>query len=73
MEKSRVTEYILTYMRENQITASELSEKTGIAEEKLCPDYKEPLLAEEFLRLCALLRLSPEEISREIHKKEVTD
>ena len=73
MEKSRVTEYILTYMRENQITASELSEKTGIAEEKLGPDYTEPLLAEEFLRLCALLRLSPEEISREIHKKEVTD
>ena len=62
MEKSRVTEYILTYMRENQITASELSEKTGIAEEKLCPDYKEPLLAEEFLELCVLLKLSPEEI-----------
>ena len=73
MEKSRVTEYILTYMRENQITSSELSEKTGIAEEKLCPDYKEPLLAEEFLRLWAVLRLSPEEISREIHKTEVTD
>ena len=33
MEKSRVTEYILTYMRENQITSSELSEKTVIAEE----------------------------------------
>ena len=73
MEKSRVTEYILTYMRENQITASELSEKTGIAEEKLCPDYKEPLLAEEFLRLCALLRLSTEEISREIRRKAYTD
>ena len=58
MEKSRVTEYILTYMRENQITSSELSEKRrGIAEEKLCPDYKEPLLAEGISKIVCITEI----------------
>lgn len=52
MNKSRVTEYILAYMQEKGISASEISEQTQVPEEKLHPDYKEPLLAEEFLELC---------------------
>lgn len=67
MEQSKVTEYILEYMKEHHIMSSTLSRQTGIPEEKLTPDYKEPLLAEEFLRLCAFLRLSPEEIAYHIH------
>ena len=68
MNKSRVTEYILAYMQEKGISASEISGQTGIPEEKLYPDYSEPLLAEEFLELCVFLRLSPEEILKNIRK-----
>ena len=68
MNKSRVTEYILAYMQEKGISASEISGQTGIPEEKLHPDYREPLLAEEFLELCVFLRLSPEEILKNIRK-----
>ena len=39
-------------MQEKGISASEISEQTQVPEEKLHPDYKEPLLAEEFLELC---------------------
>ena len=39
MNKSRVTEYILAYMQEKGISASEISEQTQVPEEKLHPDY----------------------------------
>lgn len=68
MNKSRVTEYILAYMQEKGISASEISEQTQVPEEKLHPDYKEPLLAEEFLELCVFLQLSPEVIAKTIRK-----
>lgn len=67
MEESRVTEYILQYMKEHHILSSTLSRETGISEEKLVPEYKEALLADEFLRLCVYLKLSPEEIAVKIH------
>lgn len=51
MNKSRVTEYILAYMQEKGISASEISEQTQVGR-KTASDYKEPLLAEEFLELC---------------------
>ena len=68
MNKSRVTEYILAYMQEKGISASEISEQTQVPEEKLHPDYKEPLLAEEFFELCVFLQLSPEAIAKTIRK-----
>ena len=68
MNKSRVTEYILAYMQEKGISASEISEQTQVPEEKLHPDYKEPLLAEEFLELCVFLQLSPEASAKTIRK-----
>ena len=68
MNKSRVTEYILAYMQEKGISASEISEQTQVPEEKLHPDYKEHLLAEEFLELCVFLQLSPEAIAKTIRK-----
>ena len=37
MNKSRVTEYILAYMQEKGISASEISEQTQVPEEKLHP------------------------------------
>ena len=67
MEESRVTEYILQYMKEHHILSSTLSRETGISVEKLVPEYKEALLADEFLRLCVYLKLSPEEIAVKIH------
>ena len=67
MEQSRVTEYILNYMKEHNILSSTISEQTGIPEEKLTAAYKEPLFADEFLRLCVFLHLSPEEIAHQIH------
>ena len=67
MEESRVTEYILQYMKEHHILSSTLSRETGISEEKLVSEYKEALLADEFLRLCVYLKLSPEEIAIKIH------
>ena len=60
MNKSRVTEYILAYMQEKGISASEISEQTQVPEEKLH--------AEEFLELCVFLQLSPEAIAKTIRK-----
>lgn len=62
MEKSNVTEFFLKYFEEKRINISWISEKTGIKKEKLEKGYGEPLTAEEFLRLCALLAIEPEEI-----------
>ena len=70
MTESRVTEYMVNYIRRNGIPCSELSAQTGIPEEKLEPGYKEPLLAEEFLNLYSFLHLSPEEIANEIKKQK---
>lgn len=62
MEKSVVTEFFVKYFEDNKIEKQWISEKTGISKEKLTRDYKEALTAEEFLCLCALLSISPEEV-----------
>jgi len=54
MNKSRVTEYILAYMQEKGISASEISEQTQVPE--------------EILELCVFLQLSPEAIAKTIRK-----
>ena len=54
-------------MTEHNLSSSVISKKTGIAEKKLCPEYGEPLLADEFLRLCAYLKISPEKIRENIY------
>ena len=54
MNKSRVTEYILAYMQEKGISASEISEQTQVPE--------------EFLEICVFLQLSPEAIAKTIRK-----
>lgn len=62
MEKSNVTEFFIKYFEENKIEKLWISEKTGISKKKLSRDYKEALTAEEFLCLCALLSIQPEEV-----------
>ena len=66
MGKSAVTDYFLNYFEKNRIDIEEISEKTGIKKHKLSKEYKTPLTAEEFLRLCVFLRISPEEIRKKL-------
>lgn len=70
MKTSKVTEYMIKYLREQEISIFLLSEQTKIPKEKLCPGYQEPLLADEFLRLCVALHLSPEKISKDIKEQK---
>ena len=70
MKKSEVTDYFLEYFEKNRINIKEISEKTGIKINKLSKEYKTPLTAEEFLKLCVLLKIQPEEISKSIQKIE---
>lgn len=67
-EKSIITDFLVKYLEENNIEKGWISQKTGISIEKLKRDYEEALDAEEFLLLCALLQIEPEEI-REIIKR----
>lgn len=69
MHKSAVTEFFLKYFEKNRIKKEWISEKTGISQAKLSRDYTEPLNAEEFLDLCMLLELTPEEVIAAIKKK----
>ena len=71
MEKSAVTEFFLEYFEKNRINAYEISENTGIEIEKLSVDYRQPLSAEEFLKLCCLLGVKPEEVKQAINKQSV--
>lgn len=70
MEKSKVTEYMICYIRKNRISRAWISEKTGIPEQKLRKNYEEPLCADEFLRLCVVLDLTPEKIASELRKEK---
>lgn len=70
MDKSAVTDFFLEYFENNRMDIEKISEKTGIKTRKLSKDYKKPLTAEEFLRLCVFLGISPEEIRKSIQEKE---
>ncbi len=70
MKKSAVTDYFLEYFEKNRIDIKEISEKTGIKISKLSKGYKTALTAEEFLSLCFLLQIQPEEISRSIKENK---
>lgn len=69
MTKSAVTDFFLKYFEKQRINIAWISENTGIAMDKLSENYSEPLKAEEFLDLCVLLGIKPEEVWREIKKK----
>ncbi len=65
---SKVTDYIISYLKEEKITAWQIANETGIEAEKLSEGYEHPLDADEFLRLCVHLHLKPEDISRAIRE-----
>lgn len=65
---SKVTDYIISYLKKEKITAQQIAKETGIDEKKLSEGYEYPLDADEFLRLCVQLRLKPEDISRAIRE-----
>ena len=67
--KSDVTDFFLKYFEKNRIEVAWISEKTGIDVKKLSKNYTKPLEAEEFLELCVLLEMKPEEVWQEIKKK----
>lgn len=69
-QTSEGTEYMIKYLCENSLSSGLVSQKTGIPEEKLRPGYKEPLLADEFLRLCVYLKISPEKIASALKRNE---
>ena len=62
MENSAVTDFFLEYFEKNRINKALISEKTGIAIEKISDNYRQPLTASEFLELCVLLEIEPERI-----------
>jgi len=57
---SDVTKEIAKYIWENQISTVEIENKLHIPKRKLAVDTKDKLTAEEFLMLCAYLRIRPE-------------
>lgn len=70
MGKSKVTDYMIDYMKKNRISTSEMAAEVGILEGKMQEGYAEPLLADEFLALCVRLRLRPEEVATAIRDFE---
>ncbi|WP_370776226.1 hypothetical protein [Roseburia sp.] len=68
MGKSKVTDYMIRYIEENQMDAKSLAAHAGIDAGKLREDYEEPLDAEEFLTLCVCLGIQPEQVRSVINK-----
>jgi len=66
MEKSAVTEFFLEYFEKNRINRDYISENTGIEVEKISGNYRQPLTAEEFLKLCLFLGITPEQVQMHI-------
>lgn len=55
-----VTKEIAKYIAEKQISTAEIEEKLHISRQKLAADTNDKLTAEEFLTLCAYLKIRPE-------------
>lgn len=70
MRLSNVTDYMIYYLRKNNISAKQIAGELGIAEEKITDGYEEPLYADEFLELCFRLQLRPEDIAAAIRVSE---
>ncbi len=63
MGDSKVTDFMIGYLRENGISAEWAAAVCGIPQEKIMDGYTEPLATEEFLTLCVRLLISPEEVA----------
>lgn len=69
MGKSRVTDYLLQYMEQHQISAAWAAGAAGIDIKKLKKGYRKPLLSDEFLELCVVLRIRPEDVMEALNGK----
>lgn len=57
---SDVTKELAKYISEKQLLPKDLEKELHIPSRKLMENTKESLTAEEFLRLCAYLKIRPE-------------
>lgn len=61
----KTEKYLLQHMLEHHISSQKMEADTGINIEKLVSE-KQELMADDFLRLCVYLHVTPEEISDQI-------
>lgn len=66
MKNGSVLGWLTDYMEKHAISITRTAQETGIPDEKLRAGAKEKLTAEEFLELCAYLKVRPEEIREEL-------
>ena len=60
--RNQATRWVAEYIWKNHISVEKIAEILQISEEKLCMQTEQTLEADEFLRLCAYLRIEPEHI-----------
>lgn len=61
----KAEKYLLQHVLEHHISSQKVEADTGINIEKLVSEKKE-LVADEFLRLCIYLQVTPEEVGDQI-------
>jgi len=61
----KAEKYLLQHVLEHQISSQKIEADTGINIEKVVSE-KQELMADDFLRLCVYLDVTPEEISDQI-------
>lgn len=61
----KAEQYILKYMSEHEVSNEKVKRETGIDMAGII-DSKNELLADDFLKLCIYLGITPEEISDQI-------
>lgn len=59
VERENTTQKLKYYIAENQISISEIAEKTGVVKSKLEETSKESFNATEFLEICYFLKVDP--------------
>ena len=61
----KMTELLSAYLKERRMDLEWIAKQTGIPARKLSYPPKEPLNAEELLRLCSYLHVKPEQFWEE--------
>lgn len=59
VERENTTQKIREYISENQISISEIAERTGVVKSKLEETSEENFNATEFLEICYFLKVDP--------------
>ena len=62
MQRVTCAQKIAAYLKENQISAEQTAQDTGVSLEKLNATGQENLTAAEFLEVCWYLNIKPEEM-----------